>query len=126
MQFQFLLLQCFLYRFADLFSLEGLLHYIAPLNDLGLLFVDHLSHYLSACFIRHFSKSFVSCGSQGSTVQVSSSHKCNQEVWRDELNMVAATIHSVTSRLTSFSKIFLYSMTSYNNMPLTWPYYPRV
>ena len=97
-----------------------------PLDDLGPPFVDHLGHYLSACPIRHIPKPLVSYDSQGSTVQGSSPHKCSQEVWWDALNVVAATIPSVMLGLTLASKLFLYRMTSSGNVPLTWPYCPRV
>ena len=97
-----------------------------PLDDLSPPFVDRPGHYLSACPIRHLLKSLVSCGSQGCTVQGSSLHKCSQEVWWDALNVVAATIPSVMSGLTPSTKLFLYSMTSSSNVPLPWPYYPRV
>ena len=97
-----------------------------PLDDLGPPFVDRPGHYLSTCPIRHLPKPFVSCGSQDSTVQGFSLHKCKQEVWWDALNVVAATIPSVISGLTPSPKLFLYNMTSSGNMPLTWPYYRRV
>ena len=97
-----------------------------PLGNLGSPFVDCPGHYLSTCPIRHLSKPLVSCNSQGSTVQGSSPHKCNQEFWWDALNVVATTIPSVMSGLTPFSKLFFYSMTSFDNMPLMWSYCPRV
>ena len=97
-----------------------------PLDNLGSQFVDHQGHYLSACPIKNLPKPVVSCDSQGNTVQKFSSHKCNQEVWQDALNVVAATIPSVMSWLTPSPKLFLYSMSSSSNVPLTWPYYPRV
>ena len=97
-----------------------------PLDDLNPPFVDRPSHYLSAYPIRHLPKPFMSCGSQGITVQGSSPHKCSHEVWWDALNVVEATIPLVMSGLTPSPKLFLYSMTSSGNMSLTWPYYPRV
>ena len=97
-----------------------------PSYDLGPPFVGRPGYYLSACPIRHLPKPFVSCGSQGSTVQGSSPHKCSQEIWWDALNVMAATIPSVMLRLTPSSKLFLYSMTSSNNMPPTWPYCSKV
>ena len=96
------------------------------LGNLDPLFVDHPGHYLSVCPIGHLPKSLVSCGNQGSTVQGSSPHKCSQEVWWDALDVVAATIPSVMSGLTPSSKLFLYSMTFYGNLPLIWPYCLRV
>ena len=75
---------------------------------------------------QHLLKPFVSLGSQDSTVQRSSPHKYSQEVWWDALNVVATTFPSVTSGLTPFPKFFLYSITSFGNMPLTWPYCPSV
>ena len=97
-----------------------------PLDDLSLPFVDRPSHYLSACPIKHLPKPLVSCGSQDSIVQGSSPHKCSQEVWWDALNVVAATIPLVTLGLTSSSKLLLYNITSYGNVPLTRPYCLRV
>ena len=93
---------------------------------LFLPFVDRLGHYLSTCPIKHLPKPLVSCSSQGSTIQESSPHKCSQKVWWDALNVVAATIPSVMLGLTPSPKLFLYYMTSSSNMPLTWPYCPRV
>ena len=84
-------------------------------------FTDHVSHYSSACPIKHSLKFFMSYDNQNSTVQESSSHKCGQEVWWDTLNGVAATIHSVMSVLLSSLKLFLYSVTSSGNVLLTWP-----
>ena len=95
-------------------------------DDLSPQFVDCPDYYLSACPIRHLPKPFVSCSSQGNIIQRASSHKCNQEVWWDALNVVATIILSVMLGLTHSTKLFLYSMTSFGNMPLTWPYCPRV
>ena len=97
-----------------------------PLDDPDPPSVDRLGHYFSACHIRHLLKPIVSWGSQDNTVQESSPHKCNQEVWWDALNVVVATIPSVISGLTSSPKLFLYSMISFGNVPLTWPYCPSV
>ena len=97
-----------------------------PLDDLSPPFVDRPGHYLSACPIKHLPNPLVSYDNQGNTVQEYSLHKCNQEVWWDELNVVAATIPSIMSGLIPYSKLFLYSMTSSGNVPLTQPYYPRV
>ena len=94
---------------------------LPPLTKLGLPFVDHIGHYLSACPISGPLKSFVSYGDQDSTVQGSSSYKCSQEIWWEALNMVAATIPLVTSGLTSSLKLFLYGVTSSDNVPLMWP-----
>ena len=97
----------------------------AKIVDFGPSFVDRLGHYLSACPIRHLPKPLVSWDSQDSTVQGSSPHKSNHEVWCDALNVVVATIPSIMSRLTS-PKLFLYSITSSGNVPLTWSYYPSM
>ena len=97
-----------------------------PSSNLIPPFVDCPSHHLSACPIKHLPKLLVSCGSQGNTVHGSSPHKCSQEVWWDALNVMAAIIPSIMSGLTSFLKLFLYSMTSSGNVPLMWPYCPRV
>ena len=48
----------------------------------------------------------MSYGGQGSTIQGSSPHKCNQEVWWDALNMGIATTPSVMSRLTPLRNFF--------------------
>ena len=97
-----------------------------PLDDLGPLFVDRLGHYMSACPIRHLPKPLMSCGIQGSTVQGSSSYKCNQKIWQDALNVEAATIPSIMSGLTPFPYLFLNGRTSSGNVPLTGSYRPRV
>ena len=68
----------------------------------------------------------MSCGGQGSTVQGSFPHKCNQEVWWDALNVKAATIPPVTSGLTPSLKLFLNNRTSSGNVPLTLSYYPSM
>ena len=96
------------------------------LPDPDPLFVEYSGHYSNACPIRRPSQSSMSCGNENSTVQGSSSHKCSQEVWWDALNVVTATIPLVMLELTPFSKLFLYRMTSYGNVSLTWSYYPRV
>ena len=90
-----------------------------PLYDLGPQFVDHLGHYLSAYPIRHLPKPLMSCGGQGSNVQGYSLYKCSQEIWWDALNVVATTIPLVMLGLTPSLKLFLYSMTSSSNVPLT-------
>ena len=97
-----------------------------PLDDLELPFVDCPGHYLSVCPIKHLPQPLVSWGSQGSNIQRSFSHKCSQEVWWDALNVVVATIPSVTSGLTPSPKLFFYSMISSGNVPLTWPYCPSM
>ena len=96
------------------------------LDDLGFPFVDRPSHYLSACPIRHLPKPLVSWGSQDSTVQGSSSHKCSQKVWWDALNVGAATIPPGMLGLTPSPKFFLNSRTSFDNVPLTWLYCPSM
>ena len=64
--------------FSPLFlvpSLWGLLYIIQAFPDhLDFTLVDHLSPHLSTYPIRHPFQSFVSCGSQGNTVQGSSPH----------------------------------------------------
>ena len=107
-------------------SLEGLSHYIYLLSgNLGPPFVDRPGHHLSACPIKHIPKPLLSCGSQNSTVQRSSPHKCSQEIWQNALNVGAATILLVMSGLTLSSKLFLNNRTSPGNVPLTRPYRPR-
>ena len=83
-------------------------------------FVDYAGHYSSVCPIKRPPKSSVSCGNQDSTVQESSPHKCGQGVWWGALNVVAATIPPITSRLTPSLKLFLYSVAPSCNVPLTW------
>ena len=117
-----LLLQCVLYRFFDPLSLVGLLHYIAPLRW-SWPSICWSSRPLLKCLSHQTpSQALVSWCSQGNTVQRSSPHKCSQEVWWNALNVVAATIPSVMSRLAPSPKLFPYSMTSSGNVPLTWPY----
>ena len=84
-------------------------------------FVDHVDHYSSAYPIRHLPKSSVSCGNQDSIVLESSPHKCGQRIWWGALNVVAITIPSDMLGLTPSLKLFLYSVTSFGNVPLTWP-----
>ena len=57
--------------------------------------VDHLSHYLSVCPIRHLLWFSMSCGSQGSTVQGSSPHKCDQKVSCRAFNAVVAVFPQI-------------------------------
>ena len=85
--------------------------------DLGLPLVDRAGHWI----IRRPSKSFVSCGNQDNAVQGSSPHKCGQGVWWGALNIGASTIPPITSGLTPSLKLFLYSVASSGNVPLTWP-----
>ena len=122
-----LCLQCFLYRFSSPPILGGFLTlYSPPLDDLGPPFVDRLGRHLRVCPIRHLPKPFMSYGSQGSTIQGFSPHKCSQEIWWDALYVGATTIPSVMSGLTPSLKLFLNSRTSSGNVPLLWPYRPRV
>ena len=93
-----------------------------PLDDLSPPFVDRPGYYLSVCPIRYLPKPLVSWSSQSNIVQEFSPHNCNQEIWWNVLNVVAATIPSVISGLTLFPKLFFYSMTSSCNVPLIWPY----
>ena len=51
-----------------------------PLNDLGPLLVDRLSHYLSAFPIGRPYRPSVSLGNQDSIVQGFSPHKCGQRI----------------------------------------------
>ena len=59
-----------------------------PLDDLDPTLVDYLSLYLSVCPIRHPFWLSVSCGSQDSTIQESSPHKCGQKVSYKTFNAV--------------------------------------
>ena len=85
--------------FFSLFLISNLwrISYIIQLLFLYLdtTLVDHLSHYLSACPIRHLLQFSVSCGSQGSTVQGSSPHKCSQKVSCRAFNVVATTFPQI-------------------------------
>ena len=69
-------------------------------HDLNPTLVDYLSHYLSACPIRHPFWPSVSCDSQVSTVQGSSPHKCGQKVSR---RVVAAAFSQIFSSFHSFN-----------------------
>ena len=60
------------------------------LDHLDPALVDYLNPYLSACPIRHPLWLYVSCGSQDSTVQGSSSHKCGQKSSCIAFNVVVA------------------------------------
>ena len=57
--------------------------------------VDHLSSYLSTYPIRHPLWFSVSCGSQCSTVQRSSSHKCGQKSSYSAFNAVVAAFPQI-------------------------------
>ena len=61
-----------------------------PLDHLHPPPIDHPNPYLSTCPIRHPLWFFVSCGSQGSTVQRSSPHKGGQKNSCSAFNMVVA------------------------------------
>ena len=61
-------------------------------NYLDPTLVDHLSPYLSVYPIRYPLQLFVSCGSQDSTVQGFSPHKCNQKSSFNAFNAVAAAL----------------------------------
>ena len=65
------------------------------LDHLDPTLVDHLSPYLSAHPIRHPSQPSVSCGSQGSTVQRSSPHKCGQKSSCNTFNVVVAAFPQI-------------------------------
>ena len=65
------------------------------LDYLDSTLVDHLSHYLSACPIRHPLWLSVSCGNQDNTVQRSSPHKCGQKVSCRAFNVVAAVFSQI-------------------------------
>ena len=71
------------------YIIQFLLDYLNP------TLVDYLSHYLSVCPIRHFLWLSMSCGSQCSTVQEFSSHKCNQKSSYSIFNTVAAALSQV-------------------------------
>ena len=81
----------FFYNFSILYPWR--ISYIIQflLDDLDPILVDHLSHYLSVCPIRHPLQFSVSCGNQNSTVQESSPHKCGQKVSCKAFNALAAT-----------------------------------
>ena len=112
----------YFYKLSPLFPGGSLTLYnfLQVILALHLLIIQSTTWVL--CSIRQLPKPLVSCGGQGSIVQGSSPHKCSQEVWWDALNVGAATIPSVMSGLTPSSKLFLHCMTSFGNVPLTWPY----
>ena len=96
------LLQCFFLEFPILSS-RKVPHIIQILvNHLDPIFIDHLSPYSSAPPIRHPLWLSVSCGSQGSTVQESSPHKCGQKSSCSAFNAMEA----------AFLQIFLGSLPS--------------
>ena len=84
----------------------GSLPLYSSLGNVFFRFVDRSVHHLSAYPIRHLPKPLVSCDGQGNTIQESSSHKCNQEVWWDALNVGAATTPSVMLVLTPLRSFF--------------------
>ena len=103
-------------------SLENFLHYIASFFS-SWPSICWLSRPLLKCLSHQTPlKFFVSCGNQDGTVQGSSPHKCGQGVWWGALNVVATTIPPITSGLTPFLKLFLYSVAPSYNVPLTWPW----
>ena len=104
----------------------GSLLLYSSLGNVFFPFVDRSIHHLSACPIRHLPKPLVSCDGQGNTIQESSSHKCNQEVWWDALN-VGGSHHPFSHVSANPSpKLFLNSRTSSGNVSLTWPYCPSM
>ena len=66
-----------------------------PLDHLHPILVDHLSPHLSTRLIRHFLYLFVSRGSQDSTVQRSSPHKCGQKSSCNAFNVVVAVFPQI-------------------------------
>ena len=67
------------------------------LGHLDPTLINHLSPYLSTRPIRHPFQPFVSYGSQGSTVQRSSPHKCSQKSSCNAFNAVVATFPQIFS-----------------------------
>ena len=59
-----------------------------PLDHLHPTLIDHLSPQLSTCPIRYLLWLSMSCGSQSSTVQRSSPHKCGQKSRYSAFNAV--------------------------------------
>ena len=114
MQFQFLLLQCFLYRFLDppihvgsftlyipfwliltlhLLIMQATTRVLVPSDALpNLLWVTATKTVLFRSFF---------------------SHKYDQRVWWDAINVVAATIPPTTSGLTPSLKLFLHSVAPF-------------
>ena len=66
-----------------------------PLGHLDPTLVDHLSPYLSTYLIRHPLWLSVSCDCQGSTVQGSSPHKCNQKSRCSAFNVVVVAFPQI-------------------------------
>ena len=92
---QFRLLQCFLSVFPIPFS-WGFFHILQLLSDhLDPTLVDHLTPHLSAHPIKHPFQPSMSCGSQGSTVQRSSPHKCGQKSSCSVFNAVVAAFPQI-------------------------------
>ena len=89
------LLQCFFLEFSILSS-RKVPHIIQILvNHLDPILIDHLSPYSSAPPIRHPLWLSVSCSSQGSTVQGSSSHKWGQKSSCSAFNAMVAAFHQI-------------------------------
>ena len=76
---------------------HGGVSYIIQLNldHFDSTLVDHLRPYLSVCPIRHPLWFSVSCGSQGSTIQGSSLHKCGQKSSCSTFNVVVAVFPQI-------------------------------
>ena len=81
----------FSFSFSSIPLLRRILHIIyPPLDHPHPTPVDHPSLYLSTCPIRHPLWFSVSCGNQGSIVQRSSPHKCDQKSSCSACNAVVA------------------------------------
>ena len=85
--------------FFSLFPISNLwrISYIIQLLFLylDLTLVDHLSHYLSVCPIRHLLQFSVSCSSQGNTIQGFSPHKCGQKVSCSAFNVMTTAFPQI-------------------------------
>ena len=85
------------------------------LDHLNPILVDHLSYYLSTCPIRCIFQLFVSCGSQDSTVQKSSPHKCGQKSSCNAFNAVVVAFSQIFQ--VSFSLVCLCGMFPSMELP---------
>ena len=94
-QRQFGLLQCSLSIFPIPPSQRVLRIIYSPLDHFHPTSADHPSLYLSTCPIRHHFWFSMSCGSQCSTIQKSSPHKCGQKSSCSAFNTVVATFPQI-------------------------------
>ena len=101
------------YRWRIFYIIYLLFRYLDP------TLVDHLSHYLSACPIRHLLWLSVSCGSQGNTIQGSSPHKCSQKVSCRAFNVVTVAFPQIFPNFHSSSMFTIHVLLSETSQKVT-------